>query len=390
MMTRDFDFDLPDELIAQEPSAMRGDSRLLVLHRDSGQVVHTVFSHLADYLRRGDLLVLNNTKVFPARLLGHRLPGGGAVECLLIRQLPTPRLGAPSAVTATSNDATGRAQSEAGKVGVEEPGVEKCGAGSSVRWEALMHPGQKLKPGARVVFNGGGVWLHGEVLARHFQGRRTIRLWADGGVDVIQAIDRIGHVPLPPYIRREDRSSDRERYQTVYARERGSIAAPTAGLHFTESVLDSLASRGVERSELTLHIGYGTFKPIRSEQVEDHVVDPEICLVPADAAAALTRARSEGRRIIAVGTTTVRALESLTVENDGRIKPSTADAQLFIRPGHEFRIGDGLITNFHLPRSSLLVLVAAFAGRERILHTYREAVAQGYRFYSYGDAMAIL
>ena len=395
MMARDFDFDLPDELIAQEPPPMRGDSRLLVLHRDSGQVEHTVFSHLADYLRRGDLLVLNNTKVFPARLLGHRLPGGGAIECLLIRQLPTSRLGVPSTVTATSNDATARAQSEAGQSGVEGPGLEEpvvegCGAGSSVWWEALMHPGQRLKPRTRVVFKGAGVRLHGEVLARHFQGRRTIRLWADGGVNVIHAIDRIGHVPLPPYIKREDRSSDRDRYQTIYARERGSIAAPTAGLHFTESVLDSLASLGVERSELTLHIGYGTFKPIRSEQVEDHVVDAETCVVPANTAAALTRARSEGRRIIAVGTTTVRALESLTVQEDGRIKPSTADAQLFIRPGHEFRIGDGLITNFHLPRSSLLLLVAAFAGRERILQTYREAVSQGYRFYSYGDAMAIL
>ena len=385
MMTRDFDFDLPDELIAQEPPAMRGDSRLLVLHRDSGQIEHTVFSRVVDYLRRGDLLVLNNTKVFPARLLGRRLPGGGAVECLLLRQLPTPPLRAPNAATANGSDASGRARSEVGNLG-----VGALGARDSVWWEVLMHPGQRLKPGARVVFEGVGVRLHGEVLARHFQGRRTIRLWVDGGVDVIHAIDRIGHVPLPPYIRRADRSSDRERYQTVYARERGSIAAPTAGLHFTESVLDTLASRGVERTELTLHIGYGTFKPIRGEQIEDHVVDPETCVVPPDAAAALTRARSEGRRVIAVGTTAVRALESLTVEKDGRIKPSTRDAQLFIRPGHEFGMGDGLITNFHLPRSSALVLVAAFAGRERILHAYREAVAQGYRFYSYGDAMAIL
>ena len=374
MMTRDFDFDLPDELIAQEPPAERGDSRLLVLHRDTGQVEHTVFSRLADFLRRGDLLVLNNTKVFPARLLGHRLPGGGAVECLLIRQLPSSPPGAPDVAITSGEEAAGRA-SGAGKLGVG--GVEACGAERSVWWEALVHPGQRLKPGARVVFEGVGVRLHGEVLARHFQGRRTLRLWADGGIDVVHAIDRIGHVPLPSYIRRGDHSSDRDRYQTVYARARGSIAAPTAGLHFTESMLDSLASRGVERSELTLHVGYGTFKPIRSEQVEDHVVDPEICLVPADAAAALTRARREGRRVIAVGTTTVRALESLTVQRDGRIEPSTADAQLFIRPGHEFRIGDGLITNFHLPRSSLLVLVAAFAGRERILRTYREAVAQG-------------
>lgn len=352
MDTADFNFNLPDELIAQEPPAVRGDSRLLVLHRDSGEVEHTLFASLAEHLRPGDLLVLNNTKVFPARLLGHRLPSGGAVECLLIKPL------------------------------------------GGDQWEALMHPGQKLKPGARVVFEGSGLRLHGEVLARHFHGRRTIRLWADEGIDVATVIDRIGHVPLPPYIKREDRPSDRDRYQTVYARERGSIAAPTAGLHFTDAVLDVLASRGVERTELTLHVGYGTFKPIRGARIDEHVVDPEAFVVPVDAAAALTRARREGRRIIAVGTTTVRALESLTVGKDGgedgNVNASTADAQLFIRPGHEFRLVDGVITNFHLPQSSLLVLVAAFAGRERILAAYREAVARGYRFYSYGDAMLII
>ena len=360
MDTVDLDFDLPDELIAQEPPVERGNSRLLVLHREGGKVEHTVFSCIADHLHAGDLLVLNNTRVFPARLLGHRLPSGGAVECLLIRQLPPPS------------------------------GVGTLGVGSSVLWDALMHPGQKLKPGARVAFEGDGVRLHGEVAARHFHGRRTIRLWADGGIDVAAAIDRIGHMPLPPYIKREDRPSDRDRYQTIYASEPGSVAAPTAGLHFTNALLDALAALGVERTELTLHIGYGTFKPIRDAQIEEHVVDPEAFVVPADAAAALTRALSEGRRIIAVGTTTARALESLTVEDGGRIKPSIGEAQLFIRPGHTFRIVNGLITNFHLPQSSLLVLVAAFAGRERILGVYREAVARGYRFYSYGDAMLIL
>ena len=327
---------------------MRGDSRLLVLHRGGAEVEHTSFARIADHLRRGDLLVLNNTQVFPARLLGHRLPSGGAVECLLIKPL------------------------------------------GGDQWDALMHPGQKLKPGARVVFEGDGVRLHGEVAARHFQGRRTIRLWADGGMDVAAAIDRIGHMPLPPYIKREDRPSDRDRYQTIYARERGSIAAPTAGLHFTSTLLDALAALGVERTELTLHIGYGTFKPIREAHIEQHAVDPEAFVVSADAAEALRRALSEGRRIIAVGTTTVRALESLTVGEGVRIMPSRGEAQLFIRPGHAFRIVSGLITNFHLPRSSLLVLVAAFAGRERILNTYHEAVSRGYRFYSYGDAMLIL
>jgi S-adenosylmethionine:tRNA ribosyltransferase-isomerase len=262
--------------------------------------------------------------------------------------------------------------------------------GSSVEWDALVHPGQKLKPGARVVFEGEAVRLHGEILAQHFQGRRTIRLWTDSDLDVAAAIDRIGHVPLPPYIKREDRPSDRDRYQTVYARDRGSIAAPTAGLHFTRSMLDALAARGVERVEITLHVGYGTFKPVKAERVEDHQVDPERFSVSPDAAAALTRARSEGRRIVAAGSTTVRALESLQIADDGSVQPSSGDTRVFIYPGHRFRLVDALITNFHLPRSSLLMLVAAFAGREGLLAAYRDAVAKRYRFYSYGDAMLIL
>ncbi|MSO83668.1 MAG: tRNA preQ1(34) S-adenosylmethionine ribosyltransferase-isomerase QueA [Acidobacteria bacterium] len=392
MMTRDFDFVLPDALIAQEPPAVRGDSRLLVLHRESGRVEHTSFSRLSEHVQAGDLLVLNNTRVFPARLLGQRLPAGGAVECLLLRQLPTPQrptlqLPTPNSQLPISSAATPDSD---GAPGRSPLGVGQLGVGHSVVWDALVRPGRKLQPGATIVFEGGGVRLHGEVLTKHLHGRRTIRLWADQGVDVLAAIDRVGHVPLPPYIKRRDRLSDRERYQTVYARERGSIAAPTAGLHFTDTVLESLASRGVEHTELTLHVGYGTFKPIRTDQVEDHVVDPETCIVPAGAAEALTRARRDGRRIIAVGTTSVRALESLTVEEGDRVEPSIGDARLFIRPGHQFRNVHGLITNFHLPQSSLLVLVAAFVGRERILDTYREAVARGYRFYSYGDAMLIL
>ncbi len=368
MNVDDFDFDLPDELIAQEAAPVRGGSRLLVLHRDSaitdGRIEFTTFTKLGDYLRAGDLLVLNNTKVFPARLLGQRVPSGGGVECLLLRQLTTPN----------------RADSDAGRSGV----------GSSEDWDALMHPGQKLKPGSRVVFEREGARLHGEVLARHFHGRRTVRLWPDGDIDVAAAIERIGHIPLPPYIKRDDRPDDRDRYQTVYARERGSIAAPTAGLHFTAGQLESLAARGVERAEITLHVGYGTFKPVRAERVEDHDVDPERFLVSADAADALTRARREGRRVIAVGTTTVRALESLHVAGDGGVESSSGETRVFIHPGHEFRLVNGLITNFHLPRSSLLMLVAAFAGQERVMHAYREAVARGYRFYSYGDAMLIL
>ena len=224
----------------------------------------------------------------------------------------------------------------------------------------------------------------------HFQGRRTIRLWTDHPGGLADAIDRVGHIPLPPYIKRDDSASDKDRYQTVYARERGSVAAPTAGLHFTGEQLASLAARGIERIEVTLHVGYGTFKPVKADRVEDHVVDPERFTVTPEAAAALTRARREKRRIIAVGTTTVRTLESLTVNADGEVAAASGETPLFIRPGHRFQLVDGMITNFHLPRSSLLMLVSALAGRERILDAYREAVDNGYRFYSYGDAMLII
>ena len=356
LRTTDFDFDLPDELIAQRPPAERGQSRLLVLSRETGAIEHTSFARLVHHLRPGDLLVVNDTRVFPARLVGHRVPSGGAVECLLLRQLPTANSQLPTAL----------------------------------EWEALMHPGQKLKPGARVLFERGDVRVHGEVLARHFQGRRTIRLWTDGGISLVDAIERIGHIPLPPYIARPDEASDRERYQTVYARDAGSVAAPTAGLHFTEQVLGELRAHGVERISLTLHVGYGTFKPVRVENVDEHEVDAETYTVSSTAADALTNALQSGRRIIAVGTTTTRALESLTVDATGRVQASSGSTSLFIHPGHRFRLIQGLLTNFHLPQSSLLMLVAAFAGRERVLAAYREAVERGYRFYSYGDAMLIL
>lgn len=383
--TQDFDFALPEDLVAQEPPAARGDSRLLVLHRDSGRIEHTAFSRVVDFLHKGDLLVLNNTKVFPARLLGQRLPGGGAVECLLVRQL-RPQQGPAEALVAAASDA--RTDVEVFRTGgTAEGGVSSGGA---MWWEALMHPGQRLRPGTQTVFDRAGVRLYGEVIDRHFHGRRTIKLWTGGDITVPNAIERIGHMPLPPYIKREDRSADRERYQTVYARERGSIAAPTAGLHFTAGVLDALASKGVERTELTLHVGYGTFKPMRCEQIRDHFVDAEAYVVPRETAAAITRARREGRRVIAVGTTSMRALESLTRDEDGQIRPAESETELFIRPGHTFCVADGLITNFHLPCSSLLVLVAAFVGRERLLEAYREAISRGYRFYSYGDAMVIL
>jgi S-adenosylmethionine:tRNA ribosyltransferase-isomerase len=360
--TSDFDFELPPELIAQRPPAERGQSRLLVLDRRAPALEHTTFARLADYLREGDLLVLNDTRVFPARLLGRRVPSGGAVECLLLEQVADP-----------------------------ESRAQKAGPGGAVAetWIALMHPGQKLKPGARVRFEGEGGTLHGEVVDRRFFGRRTIRLWSEDGSTVLSAVERIGHIPLPPYISRADDADDRERYQTVFAASTGSIAAPTAGLHFTPALLDELERRGVERTAITLHVGYGTFKPVRVDLVEEHAVDPEHYVVSDEAAGALTRALRAGRRIIAVGTTTTRTLESLDLAG-GRVRPGTGVTRLFIHPGHRFHVVQGLVTNFHLPRSSLLMLVAAFARRERVLAAYAEAIARGYRFYSYGDAMLIV
>jgi S-adenosylmethionine:tRNA ribosyltransferase-isomerase len=402
----DFDFSLPDELIAQDPPPARGESRLLVMHRDTGTLEHARFAELVHHLRPGDLLVLNNTRVFPARLIGRREPSGGAVECLLLRQLRTEQLPTPDANSNSDapNEAVRNARTrnsglsdqrvggrnsefEEFKSGVLEGG--SFGVGSSV-WEALVHPGQKLKPGARMRFEACGVGLQGEILGRHFHGRRTVRLRRDDGGDVIDAIERIGHIPLPPYIRRADRPDDRERYQTVYARSTGSIAAPTAGLHFTPALFAALAANGIRSTEVTLHIGYGTFKPVRTSRVEEHIVDPEPFGVGPDAADALNSARLEGRRVIAVGTTTVRVLESLPVDAAGKVQPTSGNASLFIRPGHQFRLVDGMITNFHLPRSSLFILVCAFTGRERALNAYREAIERQYRFYSYGDAMVIL
>jgi len=343
----DFDFDLPPELIAQEPSPQRGSSRMLFLNRATGGLRDGTVAALPGFLEPGDLLVINNTRVFPARLLGRRVPSGGAVECLLV----------------------GHAEAD--------------------EWEALMHPGQKLKAGARVVFEGTRT-LHGEVLDRRFHGRRSIRLWTDDGCSVNEVVDAIGHVPLPPYIKRDDQPVDRDRYQTIFARSRGSVAAPTAGLHFTPALVARCADRGVAIAEITLHVGYGTFQPVRVEQVEDHRVEPERYEIGRTAAETIRAALHEKRRIVAVGTTTTRTLEAVARAHDGEIVPGTGWADVFIYPGFTFRVVSGLLTNFHLPRSSLLMLVSAFAGRERVLDAYRHAIADGYRFYSYGDAMLIL
>ena len=342
-----FEFDLPPDLIAQEPPTDRGGSRLLVLERETGQVEHTAFAALPEQLAPGDLLVVNNSQVYPARLLGRRVPSGGAVECLLIRR------------------------------------------GDDDLWEALVHPGEKLKPGARVVFEGVRT-LHAEILERRFYGRRLLRLWdADGG-SVDEAIDAIGHVPLPPYIRRDDRGDDRDRYQTMFAARRGSIAAPTAGLHFTPAMVEALRGRGVAIASITLHVGYGTFQPIRTDHVEDHRIDPERYEIDPTAAEMINAALDAERRVVAVGTTTTRTLEAVVRNEGGRVAAGSGETDLFIFPGFEFRVVRGLITNFHLPKSSLLMLVAAFAGREQVLAAYRAAVERRYRFYSYGDAMLIV
>ena len=351
MRVSEFDFDLPPDLIAQAPPSERGRSRLMRLDRVSGDVTHGVFGDLPGLLRAGDLLVLNDTRVFPARLLGRREPGGGAVECLLVARLET------------------------------APGEE--------RWRALVSPGARVGVGARLVFDGPGGRLEGEVVERSDAGR-IVCLSTPDGSPVMSAIERLGHMPLPPYIKRPDEASDRDRYQTVFARHEGSVAAPTAGLHFTPETLAALDRAGVERTTLTLHVGYGTFQPVRSEFVADHRMGSEAYEVGPAAAAALSRARAEGRRVVAVGTTSTRTLESLTIQPDGHIAPASGETALFITPGHAFRVVDGLVTNFHVPRSSLLMLVSAFAGVEAIRHAYREAIAARYRFYSYGDAMLIV
>jgi S-adenosylmethionine:tRNA ribosyltransferase-isomerase len=344
----DFWFDLPPELIAQAPPAERGTSRLLVVDRATREWRHHHIGDLPSLVAPGDLIVVNDTRVIAARLIGRRDPSGGTVECLLLRQI------------------------------------------DADTWDALMHPGQKMKPGAIARFGVPPYVLVGEVISRHTFGRRTIRLIREGGGSVDDAIDAIGHVPLPPYIKRPDAPLDRDRYQTTFARRRGSVAAPTAGLHFTPAILDALAARGVEQVAITLHVGYGTFKPIRTDDVSAHTIDAEGYDISEDAARTIERARRGGRRIIAVGTTTTRTLEAVAARSGGPIVAGSGEADLFITPGHRFRVVGGLLTNFHLPQSSLLVLVCAFAGRELVLNAYRAAIAEHYRFYSYGDAMLIL
>jgi S-adenosylmethionine:tRNA ribosyltransferase-isomerase len=346
-----YEYSLPPELIAQAPLAERDASRLMTLDRATGALEHGRFRELPDRLRPGDLLVTNRSRVFPARLLGRRSRGGKA-EILLVR---------------------------------------RRGFGL---WDAMLRPGRRLRAGMVVdVAPGLRVQIEPDT-ARALPPPggepvvRVVRLVVEGWSEE-EALERFGHAPLPPYIRREDGPADRERYQTVYAREPGSVAAPTAGLHFTPELLERLEALGVERAELVLHVGPGTFRPVEVEDVRHHRVDPERVTIPEATAWAVERARREGRRVIAVGTTVTRALES-ALDVDGRLQPGERETDLVILPGHPFRVVSALVTNFHLPASSLLLLACAFAGRARLLAAYREAVAARYRFYSYGDAMLIV
>jgi len=341
-----FDYHLPKELIAQFPSGRRDQSRLLAYDRNGGRIDHLKFRRLVSFPKKGDALVVNNTKVFKARLLGRRKTGG-RVETLLVRK------------------AAGRA----GEV-----------------WEALLKPSSRLSEGEEVLFGEGDHLL----LQADVGGGRWLVHFASGAVRE-RIIRRYGHVPLPPYIARQDRPSDIRRYQTLFAAgdRVGAIAAPTAGFHFTRPILRALEAKGVRIVELTLHVGPGTFKPIQCRDIGDHVVDPEMAELSSSSATVLNRVRAAGGAVYAVGTTAVRTLESARLVG-GRLQPFGGMVDLYIKPGFRFRVVDHLITNFHLPQSSLLVLVAAFAGREQILSVYREAIKQRYRFYSYGDAMLIL
>lgn len=351
MRTSDFDHRVPDELIAQSPVEPRDSSRLLVLDRKTGSVEHRVFTDIVEYLRPGDLLVVNDTRVLPARLMGRREPSGGAVEFLLL-----------------------------------EPRGPLIADGRAQEWEALVRPGRKLHPGARAVFGDGE--LLGEVIeATGGRGERRVRLTTTSS-SLSDALHRIGRAPLPPYITTE--VADPERYQTVYARDERSAAAPTAGLHFTEGLLERLHVAGIELSTVELHVGLDTFRVVEAEDPRDHRIHTEHIVVPASTAEAIRRTRDRGGRVVAVGTTTARTLESAWDPARREVIATEKDTSLFILPGFEFNVVDALVTNFHVPRSSLMMMVSAFATRESIMAAYAQAVERGYRFYSFGDAMLII
>ena len=339
MKTSDFMYDLPEERIAQTPVEPRDHSRLMVVDRDTGAIEHRHFYDIADYLRPGDALVINETRVIPARLIGER-GGGGVCELLLLKQL----------------------------------GPKK--------WETLARPGRRLKPGAEVSFGGGK--LKARILEETDAGGRVVEFACDGPFEAV--LDELGEMPLPPYI--HEKLEDRDRYQTVYARQDGSAAAPTAGLHFTPELLERIRAMGVEIVPILLHVGLGTFRPVKAEDVEDHVMHSEYYEVTEDAAARLNAVHTRGGRVVAVGTTSVRTLESAAPEK-GRVEAKSGWTNIFIKPGYEYKMVDCLITNFHLPGSTLIMLVSALLGRERTLGAYELAVKENYRFFSFGDAMFI-
>ncbi len=340
MKTSDFYYDLPEELIAQTPLERRDASRLMVLDRRTGEVTHRHFYDIVEYLQPGDCLVMNDSRVLPARLMGHR-PTGGVVEVLLLRDLG-----------------------------------DKC-------WECLCKPGRKMQPGNQVIFGDGE--LTATVREVREDGNRVVEFHYEG--IFLEILERLGKMPLPPYIKAE--LKDQERYQTVYSREVGSAAAPTAGLHFTQELLDKIRAKGVSTAFVTLHVGLGTFRPVKAEEITDHHMHSELCMMNQETADLLNATRARGGRIICVGTTSCRTLESL-VNPDGSFCASSKWTEIFIYPGYTFKAMDGLITNFHLPESTLVMLVSAFAGREHILAAYKQAVEQRYRFFSFGDAMCIL
>lgn len=340
MKTSDFYYDLPQELIAQTPLDRRDGSRLMVLDKDTGAVKHMHFYDLPSLLRPGDCLVLNDSRVLPARLLGHREPGGGAAEVLLLND---------------KGDKT---------------------------WECLVRPGKKMKPGTKLSFGDG--LLTAEVTETLEGGNRLVRFHYDG--IFLELLEQLGKMPLPPYIKAE--LQDPERYQTVYSREVGSAAAPTAGLHFTKELLEQIQAMGVSLAYVTLHVGLGTFRPVKEEEITDHDMHSEYCMISKETAETINETRRKGGRVICVGTTSCRTIESWAAE-DGTLKESAGWTNIYIYPGYRFKVLDALITNFHLPESTLVMLVSALAGREHILAAYEEAVREKYRFFSFGDAMFI-
>lgn len=358
----EFDFHLPEDLIAQEPLADRSSSRMLHLQRPEGHYQDRGFADFPALLHSGDLLVLNNSRVFPARLLGRR-----------------------SGLRSQPLSSRNPASHEFLKGQVEVLLTRQLGDGE---WQALVRPGRKIDVGERLYFGKqDDPELEAEITGRSDYGERTLRFRPVA--DFFAILERLGHVPLPPYIGREDRPEDRERYQTVYARQPGSIAAPTAGLHFTPQILGQIRERGIEIAEITLHVGLGTFQPVHVEKIEEHRMHGELFTISVEAAAQINHALEEKRRVIAVGTTTVRTLEYAALQGGGRIAAGSGDADIFIYPGFQFRVVGALLTNFHLPKSTLLMLVSAFAGRENILRAYEHAVREKYRFFSYGDCMWI-